>query len=119
MKEGGTGGRVVALAVLALLAACATEKLHDEMDVDGRRIRAGMSSAEVTKLMGPPDFESGGGGHRFAWRFEHADAEIDPAWDEWVWRPEDYIYVVVYLSGDTVRKVGEAWDSPVTRSECW
>jgi hypothetical protein len=112
-----TNRRWPGLPALAILAACATEKIHTELQVNGRWIRAGMSSAEVTKLLGPPAFVSGSGGHRYAWRFEHADTEIDPKWEEWVWRPEDYIYIVVYLSDGTVRKVGEAWDSPVTRSD--
>jgi hypothetical protein len=116
VKEGGPGGRL-GLALLLLFAACATEKLHDAMDVDGREIHAGMSAAEVTKLLGQPDFKSDGGPHRHAWRFKHAAELINASWDEWVWRPEDYIYVVVYLSDGTVRKVGVAWDSPVSRSD--
>jgi len=115
--RGGAGGSI-GLAALALVGACATAtgKLYDQVNVDGGAIRVGMSAAEVTRLLGRPDFVSTTG-HHFANRFGSAAGEIEAGWDEWAYSPTETETYVVYLSGGTVRKVGIFWDSPVSRSD--
>jgi hypothetical protein len=98
------------LATAALLAACAAGRFHDELDLDGFRIREGMPSADLTAAVGPPDFVSGTG-HRFAYEFRREGRTIDPAWEEWVWFRERNTHVV-YVSGGRVERVGVIRDSP-------
>jgi hypothetical protein len=105
------GGRL-AFAPLALLASCAAGKFHDEVDIDGARLREGMPSDEITKVMGSPDFVSKAE-HRFAWEFRKTGRPIEPQWEEWVWFDEDEIHTyVAYVSGATVRRVGVITSSP-------
>ena len=64
-------------ALAWLVAACtASGKFHHEVVIDRTRVlRVGMSAADLTKAMGPPDFASTpAAGHRFAYRFG------EPAW---------------------------------------
>lgn len=103
------------LPVIALIAACAAGRLHDQAVVGNRRVHEGMPAAELTSVMGPPDFVASAG-HRFAWEFGRAGRGIEAGWDEWVWFREPKTYVVC-LSAGTVRRVGVIIDTPLPPQE--
>lgn len=96
------------VVVAALASACAAGKTHTEIDAGGALIREGMTEAEVTKALGPPEFVSGSE-HRFAREFR--GATIEPAWQEWAWFAETRTYVA-YLANGVVRRVGVIESSP-------
>jgi len=100
--------RILAL-VLFVVAACGSGKLYNQVDVGGNeRIYEGMSSDEITKVMGRPDNVSSGTSRKYETEFMMLgmkESQIEAGWIEWAWNRPGKIYVA-YLSGGIVQKVG-------------
>ncbi len=87
---------------------------YDQLDVgDDLRIHQGMSTDEITRVMGRPDESWGGAGRKYAHQFGCASGSIDGRWDEWVWNSAWPRIYIAYVPGGTVRKIGVVRDSPL------
>lgn len=108
--RGGLRGH--AFAAVALLGACAAGKFHDEVVIGGTLLCEGMTEADLTRAMGPPDLVAKDR-HHFAYEFRETGRTIEPLWREWAWFDEDEIHTyVAYLGDGVVRRVGVITSSP-------
>jgi hypothetical protein len=89
-------------------------RLYDQLHVDdNRQIRQGMSTDEITQVMGYPDETWSGISRKFEHQFGRASPEIEAGWDEWVWRSAWPRIYVAYVAGGTARRVGVVRESPM------